>query len=117
MDVASPAFRPRAAERPRRNGDLVPARPHDRVEGDRVAEPTLEEVRRDYQPRPVVQDEEVAELVGLCLWDAFSDNHDVIAADGRVADIGSFRAAAAFLDEYLTCDSRERLCSGNHMRF
>ncbi len=37
MEVASPPFRPRAAERPRRNRDLIPARPHDRLEGDRVA--------------------------------------------------------------------------------
>jgi hypothetical protein len=46
--------------------------------------------------------EEVTEFVGLCLWDVFSDNHDVIAADGRVVDIGSFRGAGAFLDEHLT---------------
>ena len=29
--------------------------------------------------RRSTQDEEVTELVGLCLWDVFSDNHDVIA--------------------------------------
>lgn len=38
------------------------------------------------------QEEEVTELVGLCPWDIFSDNHDVITADGRVAEIGSFEA-------------------------
>lgn len=65
-------------------------------------------MRRDYQPRPVRQHEEVTDLVGLCLWDVFSDNHDVITVDGRVADIGSFRGAGAFLDEYLNRDSRER---------
>src|SRR5206468_2903356 len=37
MEVASPAFRPRAAEHTRRNRDLIPARSHDRLEGDRVA--------------------------------------------------------------------------------
>lgn len=57
--------------------------------------------RREYQPEPVKSDEEVTELVGLCLWDVFSDNHDVIAADGRISDIGSFRGAGAFLDEHL----------------
>jgi hypothetical protein len=51
-------------------------------------EPTLEDVRREYEPSPVHQEEEVTELVGMCLWDIFSDNHDVIAADGRLADIG-----------------------------
>lgn len=38
--------------------------------------------------------EEVTELVGMYLWDIFSDNHDVIAAVARVADIGSFRSAS-----------------------
>jgi len=80
-------------------------------------EPTLEEVRREYQPSPVQEIEELTKLLGLCLWDVFSDNHDVVAADGRIVDIGSFRAASAFLDEYLTRDKREPWCSGDHMRY
>ena len=79
-------------------------------------EPTLEEVRADWQDKPIAVREEVTELVALCLWDVFSDNHEVIAADGRVTDIGSFRGASAFLDEYLSGDTgswRE----GDHMRF
>src|SRR6266540_720122 len=79
-------------------------------------EPTLEEVRRKYRPTPIEPREELTELVGLCLWDVFSDNHDVIAADGRLADIGSFRGAGAFLDEHLTRggdSSRE----GDYLRF
>ena len=78
--------------------------------------PTLEDVRREYQPEPVRADEEVAELVGLCLWDVFSDNHDVITAEGRVADIGSFRGAGAFLDEHLT-DKRDTWQEGDYLRF
>jgi hypothetical protein len=79
-------------------------------------EPTLDGVRREYEPSPVNREEEITELVGLCLWDIFSDNHEVIAADGRVADIGSFRGAGAFLDEYLTRD-REAWRFGDYMRF
>jgi hypothetical protein len=64
-------------------------------------EPTREEVTRDFQERPVEPAREVGELVGMCLWDIFSDNHDVVAPDGRVLDIGSFRAAGGFLAELL----------------
>lgn len=79
--------------------------------------PTLDEVRRDYNPQPIRQDEEVTDLVGSCLWDVFSDNHDVIMVDGRVADIGSFRGASAFLDEYLTRDNRQGWSRGDYLRF
>jgi hypothetical protein len=79
-------------------------------------EPTLEDVRRGFEPSPVDQDEEVTELVGLCLWDVFSDNHDIIVADGRVADIGSFRGAGAFLDEHLTRE-RDGWREGDYLRF
>ena len=80
------------------------------------SEPTLEEVRSEYQAKPVRSDEELTELVGLCLWDVFSDNHDVIVADDRVADIGSFRGAGAFLDEHLT-DTRDTWQEGDYLRF
>jgi hypothetical protein len=79
-------------------------------------EPTLEDVRKDYEPSPVQQDDEVTELVGLCLWDTFSDNHEIIAADGRLADIGSFRGAGAFIDEHLTRD-HDGWREGDYMRF
>jgi hypothetical protein len=44
--------------------------------------------------------EEPAELLGLCLWDVFSDNHEVIARDGRVVDLGSFRGSAGVIAEF-----------------
>jgi hypothetical protein len=93
--------------RRRRDGDLSDAP---------SPEPTLDDVRREYEPSAVKQAEEVTELVGLCLWDIFSDNHEVIAADGRQADIGSFRGAGAFLDEHLTRDS-DRWREGDYLRF
>jgi hypothetical protein len=79
-------------------------------------EPTLEDVRKDYEASPVHQDDEVTELVGLCLWDIFSDNHEVIAVDGRLADIGSFRGAGAFIDEHLTSGS-DWWREGDYLRF
>jgi hypothetical protein len=88
----------------------------DNPELARKPEPTLEEVRADWQDEPVSAREEVTELVALCLWDVFSNNHDVIATDGRVADIGSFRGAARFLVEYLT-GSNDDLWSMDYCRF
>jgi hypothetical protein len=88
-----------------------------KVDESLAPEPTLDEVRREYQATPVRRDEEVTELVGQCLWDVFSDNHEVIVADGRVASIGSFRSASAFLDGYLDDDRRSGWREGDCMRF
>src|SRR5271166_2578259 len=55
-------------------------------------EPTFDEVARDFRERPVETVREVRELVGQCLWDLFSDGHQVTATDGRVLDLGSSRA-------------------------
>jgi len=72
---------------------------------DERAEPTLEEVRATWQDPPVERDREVRELVGRCLWDVFSDNHEVMAPDDRLVDIGSFRGAGDFIAELV---NRER---------
>jgi hypothetical protein len=76
-------------------------------------EPTLAEVLADWEDCPVNILEEVTEIVGRCLWDVFSDNHDIVAADGRKVDIGSFRGASAFLDEYVRGSKRH----GDEYRF
>jgi hypothetical protein len=68
-------------------------------------EPTREEVIRDYQVTPIETEREVQELVGQCLWDIFSDNHDVLGPDGRLVDIGSFRGAGGFLADCLNRQS------------
>ena len=56
-------------------------------------EPKLEEIRAEWKETQVNIADEVTELVGNCLWDVFSDNHDVVAADGRRVEIGYFRGA------------------------
>ncbi len=63
--------------------------------------PTREEIERNFQPSPVDTAREVRELVGLCVWDVFSDNHEVVDRAGRVVDLGSFRATGGFLADYL----------------
>ena len=54
-------------------------------------EPTRDEIAREYKSSPIETDREVRELVGQCLWDVFSDSHEVIGPDGRLLDLGSFR--------------------------
>ena len=44
---------------------------------------------------------EVRERVGLCLWDVFSDNHEVRGPDGRLADLGSFRGSGGTIAEWV----------------
>ena len=65
------------------------------------AAPTREEIANGFQIAPVDEEREVRELVGRCAWDIFSDNHEVIASDGRVVDVGSFRGSGGFLADYL----------------
>ena len=64
-------------------------------------EPTMEEVRAKHQDVPADATVECADLVTRCLWDVFSDNHEVRAPDGRLVDLGSFRGSAGFLAEWL----------------
>jgi hypothetical protein len=68
-------------------------------------EPTFEEFltkheaeNREISARDAI--EEPAELLGLCLWDVFSNKHKVIAADGRVVDLGSFRGSAGVIADF-----------------
>ena len=68
-------------------------------------EPTFEEfLAKNPAENPEVSAgqviDEPAELLGLCLWDVFSDNHQVIAADGRVVDLGSFRGSAGVIADF-----------------
>ena len=64
-------------------------------------EPTFEEVQSEYGESPVEPQRECQELVGLCLWDIFSDNHDVISDDDRLLRLGSARSSGGFLAEVL----------------
>jgi len=57
--------------------------------------PSFEDFLDDFSPPdPVPAAEEAGRLTGLCLWDIFSDNHDVVLPDGRAAHLGSFRSSA-----------------------
>lgn len=85
--------------------------------------PTLEEVRAEYKETPVRPEEECRDIVGCVLWEIFSDNHSVIADDGREVDLGSFRGTSSTLDAFdrgAAADSGDWMDvwdRGDHMRF
>jgi hypothetical protein len=65
-------------------------------------EPTRDEVARDFQEHPIEVETEVRELVGDCLWDVFSNSHEVISLDDdRVLRLGSSRGSGGFLADVL----------------
>ena len=78
--------------------------PKDRLD---EPEPTVEDVRADYQETPVDTTREVRVLVATCLWDVFSNENEVVDRNGRMVDIGSWRGAAGFLADQLNRESGE----------
>lgn len=43
-----------------------------------------------------------ADVLGRCLWDVFSNNHEAVTESGDVVDLGSFRASAGFIADFRT---------------
>lgn len=71
-------------------------------------EPTFEAIALEFRPQAIEPEQEVRELLGMCLWDVLSDNHEVVAPDGRLLDLGSFRRSGEFLADFLNRHARER---------
>jgi len=64
--------------------------------------------REDFQEDPldlalIDPMQEWIEIWGRCLWDVFSNNHEVIDPSRTVYDIGSFRGAGGFIADYINC--------------
>lgn len=57
-----------------------------------------EEMRKEDESVNAIKD--CADLVGQCLWDIFSSNHDVVTADGQRVHLGSFRGSAGFIADF-----------------
>lgn len=75
--------------------------------------PTLEEVRRSHRDEPVRPREECADMLGRCLWDIFSDNHEALTTERWLVDLGSFRASAGFIADFCNrVEGPERLAIG-----
>jgi hypothetical protein len=71
-----------------------------RLSGKKRELPDLAQMRSEHVDTPIDREIEIAGLVGLCLWEVFSSNNEVVDSSGRLVDIGSFRGAARFLAEY-----------------
>lgn len=50
---------------------------------------------------PEPDSEELARLVGLCLWDILSNNHDLVFPDGQIRYMGSFRMIGGILSDFI----------------
>lgn len=107
-------------------------RPERRGESERAGDlstepaPSLEAIRAEFEETPVKPDEECRDIVGCVLWEVFSDNHSVIADDGREIDLGSFRGTSSTLDAFDRSNIDEEAGMedwldvwnrGDHMRF
>ena len=57
-----------------------------------------------FDPASGKQDEQVTELVGACLWDIVSDNHDMVMPGGRPVTFGSFRQSAWHIADHVMKD-------------
>ncbi len=73
--------------------------------------PTREEFVDDGDDAPA-PDEEISRLVGMCLWDIFSDSHDVLDDAGREVSLGSFRSSAGFIADRLNEQVKAGLVGG-----
>lgn len=62
--------------------------------------PDIEEPQQDERILPVDPITECATIVAECLWDIFSDNHQVTTANGKAVHLGTFRAAADFIGAF-----------------
>ncbi len=62
--------------------------------------PSFNEFKNAFHPQPIEPSEECIDLLGKCLWDIFSDNHEVWTADDNLVDLGSFRGSARFIADF-----------------
>lgn len=71
--------------------------PEDRLLSfDEYAAENAEEV-----PLPVDEHQEFLDLFGNCVWEIFSNNHDVVSEDGRAYHLGSFRGSGDSIADFI----------------
>lgn len=59
----------------------------------------------------ISETEEFQYVLGLCVYDIFSNNHEVYSNDNRVYDLGSFRGSGSFIADFL---NNKNLVSKNY---
>lgn len=69
--------------------------------GRSLPEPRLEDF--ENEPPPVSESplEDLLDLFGDCVWSVFSENHDVVAPDGAVYHLGSWRGSGRFIADFI----------------
>lgn len=60
----------------------------------------LAQARGEPDWQVVPDADELGHLVGLCLWDTLSDNHDLILPDGSLRHLGSLRVTAGIIADF-----------------
>lgn len=81
-------------------------RSFDKKKADHDSLISFEAYRDDYKETSIDEAEEVENLVGMCIWDIFSNNHTVLDTEGRSVDLGSHRTAGSFIASMLELKSK-----------
>jgi hypothetical protein len=71
----------------------------------------------EAEDRPFDPAREIVELLGLALWDVFSDNNEVGDSAGITCDLGSFRGSAGYLAEAINHRYAALQCSYSYLDF
>jgi len=72
---------------------------------ERAGRPMPEPKLEDFENEPLKVSgaplEDLLDLLGDCVWSIFSENHDVIASDGSVYHLGSWRGSGSFIANFI----------------
>ncbi len=69
--------------------------------GRSYPEPHLEDFEKESLPISNAPLEDLLDLVGDCVWSIFSENHDVVASDGSIYHLGSWRGSGHFIADFI----------------
>lgn len=67
----------------------------------------FKEIREEAQREPEPDAVELGHLVGLCLWDILSNNHDLIFPNGDIRYMGSFRMVGGILSDFIAAMKKD----------